>query len=113
MAIAVMAAGVILTAFFHIQDYGVALLEQVEPGMPGVFIPDFSQINITNAAGRSLIVAIVIMAETLLAENNFAAKNGYHLNDRQEILACAAGNLAAAASRRMSSQRKYLQNIHE
>ena len=97
MAIAVMAAGVILTAFFHIQDYGVALLEQVEPGMPGVFIPDFSQINITNAAGRSLIVAIVIMAETLLAENNFAAKNGYHLNDRQEILACAAGNLAAAA----------------
>ena len=97
MAIVVMGAGVLLTAVFHIQDYGVALLEQVEPGMPGFFVADFSQVNLTNAAGRALIVAVVIMAETLLAENNFAAKNGYRLNDRQEILACAAGNIAAAA----------------
>lgn len=36
------------------------------------------------------------MAETLLAENNFAFKNGYKLNDRQEILACAAGNISAS-----------------
>lgn len=43
------------------------------------------------------MVAVVIMAETLLAENNFAFKNGYKLNDRQEILACAAGNIAASA----------------
>lgn len=43
------------------------------------------------------MVAVVVMAETLLAENNFASKNGYQLNIRQEILACAAGNLAAAA----------------
>ena len=43
------------------------------------------------------MVAVVIMAETLLSENNFASKNGYELDDRQEILACAAGNLAAGA----------------
>ena len=42
------------------------------------------------------MVAVVIMAETLLAENNFAFKNGYKLNDRQEILACAAGNISAS-----------------
>ena len=44
------------------------------------------------------MVAVVIMAETLLSENNFASKNGYELDDRQEILACAAGNLAAGAA---------------
>ena len=97
MAILVMAAGVILTAVFHIQDYGVTLLEQVEPGIPKLFFPDFSRVNLTNAAGRALIVAVVIMAETLLAENNFAGKNEYTLDDRREILACAAGNIAAAA----------------
>ncbi len=43
------------------------------------------------------MVAVVIMAETLLAENTFAFRNDYKLNDRQEILACAAGNIAAAA----------------
>ena len=45
MAIVVMGAGVLLTAVFHIQDYGVALLEQVEPGMPGFFVADFSQVQ--------------------------------------------------------------------
>lgn len=44
----------------------------------------------------SLSVAVVIMAETLLAENNFAQKNGYKINDNQEIFAFSMGNLAAA-----------------
>ena len=44
----------------------------------------------------SLSVAVVIMAETLLAENNFAQKNGYRINDNQELLAFAVGNLVAA-----------------
>ena len=52
------------------------------------------------------MVAVVIMAETLLSENNFASKNGYELDDRQEILACAAGNLAAG-------KWKYFQDFHE
>lgn len=97
MAVAVMAAGIVLTVVFHIDTYGVTLLHHVETGLPGLFFPDFSQIDLTVAVGRGLMVAVVIMAETLLAENNFAGKNGYRLDDRQEILACAAGNLAAAA----------------
>lgn len=97
MAVVVMAAGIFLTAVFHIENYGVTLLAQVEPGLPGLFIPDFAQVEFTVVAGRGLMVAVVIMAETLLAENNFASKNGYRLEDRQEILACAAGNIASAA----------------
>lgn len=97
MAAAVMAAGVFLTVFFHIDDYGVPLLDHVEPGFPGFFLPDFLQLNLTAVIGRGLMVAVVIMAETLLAENNFASRNGYSLDDRQEILACAAGNIASAA----------------
>ena len=97
MAAAVMAAGVFLTVFFHIDDYGVPLLDHVEPGFPGFFLPDFLQLNLPAVIGRGLMVAVVIMAETLLAENNFASRNGYSLDDRQEILACAAGNIASAA----------------
>ncbi len=37
------------------------------------------------------MVAVVIMAETLLSENNFAFRNGYKIRDNQEILACAVG----------------------
>ena len=42
------------------------------------------------------MVAVVIMAETLLSENNFAFRNGYKIKDNQEILACAVGNIASA-----------------
>ena len=97
MAILIMVLGVMATVFFHVNEYGVVLLAAVDPGMPHLFIPQFQHVDLTHAAGRGLMVAVVVMAETLLAENNFASKNGYKLNIRQEILACAAGNLAAAA----------------
>lgn len=40
----------------------------------------------TQAVGRGLIVAVVVMAETLLSENNFAFQNGYKIKDNREIL---------------------------
>ena len=96
VAILIMAAGVVCTAYFHVDAKGVALLDSVGTGLPPFFIPDFNQVDLTQAAGRGLMISLVVMAETLLAENNFAFRNGYNLNDRQEILACAAGNVASA-----------------
>ena len=93
MAILILILGVLATVFFHVDKYGVTLLSAVEPGLPHLVIPHFQEVDLTHAAGRGLMIAVVVMAETLLAENNFAVKNGYKLDIRQEILACAAGNL--------------------
>lgn len=97
MAIVILILGVLATRLFHVDEHGVVLLQAVEPGLPSLVLPQFGGIQLTHVVGRGLMVAVVIMAETLLAENNFAFKNGYKLNDRQEILACAAGNIAASA----------------
>lgn len=96
MVIVVMAAGVLLTYFGHIDQYGVRLLSAVEPGLPKFVRPQFRSVDLSQAAGRGLMVAVVIMAETLLSENNFAFRNGYKIKDNQEILACAVGNIASA-----------------
>ena len=96
MVIVVMAAGVLLTIFCHIDQYGVKLLSAVEPGLPHFQCPQFRSVDLSQAAGRGLMVAVVIMAETLLSENNFAFRNGYKIRDNQEILACAVGNIASA-----------------
>lgn len=96
MAIVIMAAGVLLTGVFHVEQYGVRLLAEVEPGMPKLIFPVRGEADIMQAAGRGLMAAVVIMAETLLSENNFAFRNGYKIDDNQEILACAAGNIASA-----------------
>ena len=41
------------------------------------------------------MISLVVMAELCL-QKQFAFRNGYNLNDRQEILACASGNVASA-----------------
>ena len=86
MAIVIMIAGVLSTIVFHVNQYGIVLLQAVQPGLPRLIFPDFTGINLTQAVGRALMVAVVIMAETLLSENNFASKNGYELDDRQKSL---------------------------
>lgn len=96
MAVLVMVVSACFTKFFHIEQYGVVLLSPVEPGLPEFSLPDFSVVTIGDGLGMSLTAALVIMAETLLASNNFAMKNGYNLKDNQEIFAYSVGNFAAA-----------------
>lgn len=96
VVIVIMAAGVLLSRFGHIGQYGVRMLVSVEPGLPAFLLPELRKVDTVLAAGRGLIVAVVVMAETLLSENNFASKNGYKIRENQEIFACAAGNIAAS-----------------
>ena len=96
MAIVIMAVGVVATLLFRVDEQGVILLDAVESGLPKIHMFQFAGIDWTLAAGRSLMIAAVIMSETLLSENNFALKNGYKIDENKEILACAAGNLASA-----------------
>ena len=94
MAVALMAAGALMTRFLPVREWGVQTLAAVEPDMPEWSIPDFSAIAPKDAIITSLSVAVVIMAETLLAENSFAQKNGYKIDDNQEIFAFSS-DLAA------------------
>lgn len=96
MAVVLMAAGALMTRFFPVESWGVKTLDTVETGLPKWSIPDLSLVPMNDVITISLSVAVVIMAETLLAENNFAQKNGYRIDDNQEILAFSMGNLVAS-----------------
>ena len=96
MAVVLMVIGVIMTKFMPLQQWGVKTLDSVAPGLPSWKVPEFGAYTMTDLVMISLSVAVVIIAETLLAENSFAQKNGYRINDNQEILAFALGNFVAA-----------------
>ena len=96
MAVALMALGAVLTIVLPFEEWGIQTLSAVEPGMPKWSIPAFGAVPMKDVVTISLSVAVVIMAETLLAENSFAQKNGYRIDDNREILAFALGNMAAA-----------------
>ena len=96
MAVVLMGVGAVMTYFLPIREYGIKTLDKVNTGLPQWTLPDFSVLSLRDVIIVSLSVSVVILAETLLAENNFAQKNGYRINDNQEILAFSMGNLAAA-----------------
>lgn len=96
MAVVLMALGAMLSKYLPLQIWGIATLSAVEPGMPKWSLPDLSTVPFVDAMTISLSVAVVIMAETLLAENSFAGKNGYRIDDNREIFAFSMGNFVAA-----------------
>ena len=96
MAVVLMVAGACYMRFGNVREFGIQTLSKVETGLPQWQIPDFSAVSIRAAVTVSLSVAVVIMAETLLAENNFAQKNGYRIDDNQEIFEFSVGNFLAA-----------------
>lgn len=96
MAVVLMALGAALTVVLPFEAWGIQTLSAVEPGMPKWSIPALGAAPMKDVVTISLSVAVVIMAETLLAENSFAQKNGYRIDDNREILAFSFGNMAAA-----------------
>ena len=96
MAIVIMVLGALTELWGHVSRYGVPLLAAVEPGLPRFALPDFGAISLRDGLGSTLSIAVVIMAETLLAEHNFAQRTDTKLRDNREIAAFALGNFAAA-----------------
>ena len=96
MAICVMALGAVMSCVIDMDEYGIVCLSEVSRGLPSLVVPQVDVRMLPNILTVSLSVAVVIMAETLLAENNFAQKNRYRIDDNQELLAFGMGNLAAA-----------------
>lgn len=98
MPVFMMILGMILTAVFHIDQYGVKLLPQVSAGLPKLILPNIRLLkeNTSELVVQSLMIALVIMAQTLLASNNYARKYQYSLDTRRELLAYSAAELASA-----------------
>lgn len=95
MSVFVMAAGAAIGYTGFADEHQVALLTAVNTGLPAWKLPQFDSEILSDVITSSFTIAIVIMAETLLASNNLANKNGYKLINDREIMVYALGNLAA------------------
>ncbi|MDD3240648.1 MAG: SulP family inorganic anion transporter [Lachnospira sp.] len=100
MSVVLMVLSAVATAVFHIDQYGVKLLPHVDRAMPKFAVPEMSLLadNLQEIIVLGLTIALVIVAQTLLATNNYALKYDYKIKNNREILAYAAGNLVAAAT---------------
>ena len=97
MAALLLVLGVVSTAVLHVDRLGVALLPTVERGLPALRLPHFALLKgrAGDAATASLTIALVVMAQTLLASNNYALRYRYKIDTRRELIAYALAELMA------------------
>jgi len=100
MSVFMLLVGIVLTAVFHIDRFGVKLLPAVEAGLPKFILPDLRCLlaHPETFLMLSLTIALVIMAQTLLAANSYAAKYDYKLNNNQELIAYSLMNVSGAVT---------------
>ena len=97
MSVVLMCAGIALNAVFHFERYGVELVGAVPAGLPPIIAPNWTPLFHHTEALLidTLAVALVIAAETLVSTKEFARRHGERVDGTRELLAFAAGNLAA------------------
>lgn len=100
MSVVLMVLGAMATAFLHIDRFGVKHLPHVDAGFPKLSIPDVTLLrdNTSEIVVLGLTCALVIMAQTLLATNNYANRYGYKVDNNREVLAYSLANVASAVS---------------
>lgn len=96
MTVIMMILGAALEMVFHIDRYGVKMLPEVAGGLPSLRLPNFGLLgtHTETLLLESLSIAAVIMAQTLLATNNYAMKYNDKVDNNAELLAYAGMNLA-------------------
>lgn len=97
MTVIMLIVGAILEIVFSLSGRGVAMLPKVDSGLPRILLPSIAVMKGYESLfiKESLSIALVIMAQTLLASGNYAMKYGDKLNNNRELMAYSAMNAAS------------------
>ena len=99
LSVVMMAVGILLSAVFHLDRYGVELVGAIPAGLPQLTTFNFAVFMHHSEAIviDTLAIALVVAAETLVSTLEVARKYDDEIDNQRELLAYAMGNLAAAA----------------
>jgi high affinity sulfate transporter 1 len=95
VSLGVVALSILVVGLFGLAAHGVAVTGPIPPGLPEIGLPGLRFSDVPDlfpvAAGCVLLAYI----EGVSAARGFAAKHGYAIDTRQELLGLGAANLAA------------------
>ncbi|SDU73135.1 SulP family inorganic anion transporter [Jiangella alkaliphila] len=95
-SLAAVVLGIVLSAALNLQDRGVAVVGDIEAGLPAPNVPDLAAaadipLLLSGAAG----VMLVGFAEGLGAAKTYARRDGYRIDADRELAGLGAANLGA------------------
>lgn len=74
---------------------GVATVGAVDPGLPGIRMPDISVGDIPSLVGPSAAIALLMFADSMLTVRSLAKANDYDVDANQEFFALGASNIGS------------------
>ncbi|KQY75853.1 sulfate permease [Microbacterium sp. Root1433D1] len=97
-ALLVLILATFITAGFHLDQVGVAVLGEVEAGPPQFAFPTLSFSQWASLIPSALALALITMAEGVLLSRSYGEQRGYRTDSDQDLLAFGAANVAAGLS---------------
>jgi high affinity sulfate transporter 1 len=99
VALFVVVAGILISDWLGLKDYGVKLLGTVPQGLPAIGLPAIHLADLNDLLPLAVACFLLGAVETAAIGRMFTAKHGGRLDANQEFLALAAANLAAGLGR--------------
>jgi sulfate permease, SulP family len=96
VALGVVALSIVVATLFGLPALGVPVTGNIPAGLPTLAPPALRLRDVEGILPLSAGCLLLAYIESVSAGRAFAAKHGYHINPRQELLGIGAANLAAA-----------------
>jgi high affinity sulfate transporter 1 len=90
--------GIIAVALFDLDGRGVAIVGEIESGLPSFGLPDVSWRDYLDLAASGVGVMLVGFAEGLGAAKNYAAREHYEIDANRELFGLGAANVGSGLS---------------
>jgi SulP family sulfate permease len=90
--------GVAVVKAFELDHHGVAIVGNIDGGLPSFGLPDVSSAEYGDLIGPALGVVLVGFAEGLGAAKAYAAKEHYEVDPNRELLGLGAANIGSGLS---------------
>lgn len=94
-SLAAVTIGILAISLFALDDRGVAIVGEVEAGLPNPGVPDLAATDIPLLLSGAVGVMLVGFAEGLGAAKTYAQKHGYRIDPDRELLGLGSANLGA------------------
>ena len=91
-ALIVVVAAIAATRILDLEDKGVALVGEIEAGLPSLAVPDVSWDDVLSLIPGALGIAIVVFGESMALAKSFGARHGERVNANAELGALGAAN---------------------
>jgi sulfate permease, SulP family len=90
--------GIVAVHLFALDEHGVAIVGDIESGLPSFGLPDVGLSDYLDLAPAAVGVMLIGFAEGLGAAKTYAAQNNYEIDANRELLGVGAANIGAGLS---------------